>query len=29
MKVVILPKKTEADQVTAAIELRFGDADIR
>jgi zinc protease len=25
MKVVILPKKTEADQVTAAIELRFGD----
>jgi zinc protease len=25
MKVVILPKKTEADEVTAAIELRFGD----
>jgi zinc protease len=25
MKIVILPKKTEADQVTAAIELRFGD----
>ncbi len=26
MKVVILPKKTENDQVTATIELRFGDA---
>jgi len=26
MKVVMLPKKTEADMVTAAIELRFGDA---
>jgi zinc protease len=25
MKVVILPKKTERDEVTAAIELRFGD----
>ena len=26
MKVVILPKKTEADRVEATIELRFGDA---
>jgi zinc protease len=26
MKVVILPKKTEADRVDATIELRFGDA---
>jgi zinc protease len=26
MKVVLLPKKTEADMVTAVIELRFGDA---
>ena len=26
MKVVMLPKKTEADMVTATIELRFGDA---
>jgi zinc protease len=26
MKVVMLPKKTEADMVTAMIELRFGDA---
>ncbi len=26
MKVVVLPKKTEADTVTATIELRFGDA---
>lgn len=26
MKLVVMPKKTEADMVTAAIELRFGDA---
>ncbi len=26
MKVVMLPKKTEADMVEATIELRFGDA---
>ena len=25
MKVVMLPKKTEADMVSAVIELRFGD----
>src|SRR5204863_7066591 len=26
MKLVMLPKKTEADMVSATIELRFGDA---
>jgi len=27
MKVIVLPKKTEGDRVSATIELRFGDAD--